>query len=75
MNEPSHDDPDTHLAPGSPDALRDGCRCSVLLNQAVGHGAGDDHPGFVNPLCPVHGSLSPERDPATDSGSDLPVRS
>ena len=58
-------------APGSPGALRDGCRCSVLLNRAVGQGPDDDQPGFVNPLCPVHGSLGaePERDP------DVPVRS
>jgi hypothetical protein len=49
-------------SPGSPGALRDGCRCSVLLNQAVGQGPDDDHSGFVNPLCPVHGSLGSDRD-------------
>jgi hypothetical protein len=50
-------------SPGTPRALRDGCRCSVLLNQAVGQGGPGDHPGFVNPLCPVHGSLGSDRDP------------
>jgi hypothetical protein len=74
-------------SPGTPRALRDGCCCSVLLNQAVGQGPGD-HPGFVNPLCPVHGSLGSDRDPdhsadpsaddhsaADQSAADLPRRS
>ncbi len=75
MNELSDDETTTDRldttdpGPGSPGALRDGCRCSVLLNRAVGQGPDDDHPGFVNPLCPVHGSVEPDRDP------DLPVRS
>ena len=54
-------------SPGSPGALRDGCRCSVLLNQAVGQGPDDDHSGFVNPLCPVHGSLGSDRDAERDA--------
>jgi hypothetical protein len=72
-------------SPGSPGALRDGCRCSVLLNRPVGQGPDDDHPGFVNPLCPVHGSLGSDRDPDPDpdprpdrgpqADPDLPVRS
>jgi hypothetical protein len=60
-------------APGSPGALRDGCRCSVLLNQAVGQGPDDERGGFVNPLCPVHGSLGSDAGPDLDP--DLPVRS
>jgi hypothetical protein len=60
-------------APGSPGALSAGCRCSVLLNQAVGQGPDDDGPGFVNPLCPVHGSLGSESGPEPDL--DRPVRS
>jgi hypothetical protein len=45
----------------------------VLLNQAVGQGPDDDGPGFVNPLCPVHGSLGSESGPEPDL--DRPVRS
>lgn len=59
--------------PGSPGALSEGCRCSVLLNQPVEQGPDDEHPGFVNPLCPVHGSLAAESEAGTDP--DLPVRS
>ena len=59
--------------PGSPGALRDGCRCSVLLNQAVGPDPDAERPGFVNPLCPVHGSLEPETDAGPEP--DLPVGS
>jgi hypothetical protein len=59
-------------APWSPGALRDGCRCSVLLNQA-GPGPDDEQGGFVNPLCPVHGSLGSDAGPDRDPG--LPVRS
>jgi hypothetical protein len=72
--------PPTNSAPGSPGAVRDGCRCSVLLNQAVG-GADVEHPGFVNPLCPVHGSLGsepgagPDADREPESDPDLPVLS
>ncbi|MDT7745467.1 MAG: hypothetical protein QOE59_4545 [Actinomycetota bacterium] len=85
MNELSDDEPTTDRpgttgpsptgagGPGSPGALRDGCRCSVLLNRAVGQGPDDDHPEFVNPLCPVHGSLGTEREP--DRDPDVPVRS
>ena len=69
MNEPSDHEP------GSPGALRDGCRCSVLLNRAVEPGRDAEHPGFVNPLCPVHGSLGNEPDVEPDAGPDRPVRS
>jgi hypothetical protein len=74
MNELS-DEPttDRRAAPGSPGALSEGCRCSVLLNQAVEQGPDDEHPGFVNPLCPVHGSLGSDSGPELDP--DLPVRS
>ncbi|MEJ2869403.1 hypothetical protein WCD74_16625 [Actinomycetospora sp. OC33-EN08] len=37
---------DPAMAPGAPDAVRFGCRCSVLFNT---DGA------FVDPLCPLHG--------------------
>jgi hypothetical protein len=40
--------------PGGPEAVRAGCLCSVLLNQASMRIGGADAT-FVNPLCPVHG--------------------
>lgn len=55
--DPSPTDP----APGSRAA---GCRCSVLLNRDTQHGDGSALSGFVNPLCPLHGSV--------ESGSELP---
>lgn len=83
-DEPTTDPPTNSapgsLAPGSPGAVRDGCRCSVLLNQAAGR-AGAEHCGFVNPLCPVHGSFGPEPGPGVgpdrvpESDPDSPVLS
>lgn len=37
---------DPAMAPGRDDAVRHGCRCSVLFN---------DDDAFVDPLCPLHG--------------------
>jgi hypothetical protein len=37
---------DPAMAPGRDDAVRHGCRCSVLFNE-------DE--AFVDPLCPLHG--------------------
>ncbi|NYD34422.1 hypothetical protein [Actinomycetospora corticicola] len=36
-------------APGSAEALEQGCQCSFLLNDPAGQ-------SFVNPLCPLHGA-------------------
>ena len=49
-----HDDgvPAVTPAPGSPKAIRRGCRCSVLLNHPPVGGQVDAH--LVSPLCPVH---------------------
>ncbi|MDL5159610.1 hypothetical protein [Actinomycetospora termitidis] len=52
MNEPTPTTP-----PGSPEALRQGCDCSVLL-QPDQPGA---DPAFVNPLCPLHGGQPGDR--------------
>jgi hypothetical protein len=50
-------------APGSPEAVRRGCRCSVLLNQAPVGGHEDAH--FVNPLCPLDHSGAAGSGPPT----------
>ena len=61
-------------SPGSPEAVRQGCLCSVLLNQAtaalLGQGT-DDRPSspFVNPLCPVDHALAPGSGARSADGS------
>lgn len=53
-------DPDRRgVAPGSPDAVAEGCCCSVLANAAYRCG-GFEKP-VIDPHCPVdHGGLSQE---------------
>lgn len=44
--------PDMDMAPGGPQALDDGCICSVLVNAAYRAGAVED--ACVDPRCPLH---------------------
>ena len=49
---------DLEMAPGGPQALARGCRCSVLANAAYRTRATDQP--FVDPCCPLHGRGEPD---------------
>ncbi|MEJ2866502.1 hypothetical protein WCD74_01910 [Actinomycetospora sp. OC33-EN08] len=55
-----------NTSPGSPEALQQGCDCSVLLQPAdpaagTADSADSADSAFVNPLCPLHGAQPGDR--------------